>query len=108
LVRSLHGKQANRYWNLFCSREPGSFDFRARMVRAYVSEHIAYGKLDPNNPWQFPEETLVLRSGLCEDRAFLLAGLMLAAGISSFNVRVALGDVESSAGNRAAVPDRVN
>ena len=102
LVRRLHGKQANRYWNLFCSREPGSFDFRARMVRAYVSEHIAYGKLDPNNPWQFPEETLVLRSGLCEDRAFLLAGLMLAAGISSFNVRVALGDVEfTSAGNVA-------
>ncbi len=99
LVRRLHGKQADRYWNLFCSREPGSFDFRARMVRAFVSDHIAYGKLDPSNPWQFPEETLVLRSGLCEDRAFLLAGLMLAAGISSFSVRVALGDIEFASSN---------
>jgi hypothetical protein len=99
LVRQLHGKQADGYWNLFCSREPGSFDFRARMVRAFVSEHIAYGKLDPKNPWQFPEETLVLRSGLCEDRAFLLAGLMLAAGLSSFNVRVALGEVEFATPN---------
>jgi hypothetical protein len=107
LVRRLHGEQADRYWNLFCSREPGSFDFRARMVRAFVSEHIAYGKLDPTNPWQFPEETLVLRAGLCEDRACLLAGLILAAGISSFNVRVALGKVEFTSEGRVATRDHM-
>jgi len=107
LVRRLHGKQADRYWELFRSREPGSFDFRARMVRAFVSEHIAYGKLDPSNPWQFPEETLVLRSGLCEDRAFLLAGLMLAAGISSFNVRVALGQIEFTSEGKVTAHDHM-
>jgi hypothetical protein len=107
LVRRLHGKQGDRYWELFRSREPGSFDFRARMVRAFVSEHIAYGKLDPSNPWQFPEETLVLRSGLCEDRAFLLAGLMLAAGISSFNIRVALGQVEFTSAAKVTAHDHM-
>ena len=107
LVRRLHGKQGDRYWELFRSSEPGSFDFRARMVRAFVSEHIAYGKLDRSNPWQFPEETLVLRSGLCEDRAFLLAGLMLAAGISSFNVRVALGQIEFTSAGKVTAHDHM-
>jgi predicted transglutaminase-like cysteine proteinase len=38
-----------------------------------------------------PDETLKLRSGDCEDRALLIASMLLASGISSFNVRVALG-----------------
>jgi hypothetical protein len=42
----------------------------------------------------FPDETLTLKRGDCEDRAFLLASLLLASGISSYNVRVALGKVK--------------
>jgi hypothetical protein len=45
----------------------------------------------------FPDETLSLKLGDCEDRAFLLASLMIASGISSYNIRVALGKVKISA-----------
>src|SRR5436190_7220679 len=79
--------------NLFSSRNVGSFDHRADVIAAFVSEKFTY-KLKPgtgNDPWQFPDETLSLGSGDCEDLAFLIASLLLASGVSSFNVRVALG-----------------
>lgn len=78
---------------LFSSRTVGSFDHRADVIAAFVSEKFTY-KLKPgtgNDPWQFPDETLSLESGDCEDLAFLIASLLLASGVSSFNVRVALG-----------------
>jgi hypothetical protein len=78
-------------WELFSSRGPGSFDHRAAMIAAFVGYEIRYvygGGLDP---WQFPDETLAIRGGDCEDRALLIASLLLASGTSSFNVRVALG-----------------
>lgn len=78
-------------WELFNSRRPGAFDFRAHTIAEFVSREIQYVRTNGLDPWQFPEETLSLRSGDCEDRALLIASLLFAAGITSFNVRVALG-----------------
>jgi hypothetical protein len=75
----------------FTSRMPGSFDYRAAMIAEFVSKKIKYERNDEIDPWQFPEETLCLKSGDCEDRALLLASLMLCSGISPYNVRVCLG-----------------
>ena len=62
-----------------------------------MSEHIAYNdnKREGEDPWQFPDETLAVKSGDCKDRAFLIASLLLGSGISNFNVRVALGKVRT-------------
>jgi hypothetical protein len=75
----------------FISRDSGSFDLRANVITQFISEKIRYRFSRGLDPWQFPDETLKLRSGDCEDRALLIASLLLASGISSFNVRVALG-----------------
>jgi hypothetical protein len=74
------------------SRKPGAFDLRAAMVNAYVSHAVAY-RHARTDYWQFPDETLFLKGGDCEDRALLIAALLIASGISSYNVRVALGEV---------------
>lgn len=79
---------------LFLSRQKQSFDLRLRAVTAYVSELIAYERGTRDfDYWLFPEETLANKKGDCEDRAFLLASLLLASGISSYSVRVALGKI---------------
>ena len=94
IIRGLpEDKQAH-----FRSHNPGSFDFRMRAVTAYVSEHIRYEYRSRRfDDWLFPEETLAKGSGDCEDRAFLLASLLLSAGISSYVVRVALGKIYNQA-----------
>lgn len=84
-------KLPNASWDFFRSRDPGSFDFRANIISEFVSSAIKYLPTNGLDPWQFPEETLSLKSGDCEDRALLIASLLLASGISSFNVRVVLG-----------------
>lgn len=48
--------------------------------------------LNPIDYWQYPEETIKLRSGDCEDFAFLLVNMLRAAGYSEKDVFVALGD----------------
>lgn len=79
---------------LFLSRGPHSFDLRMRAVTAYISKNISYEPRQRRfDHWMFPEETLKKRSGDCEDRAFLLASLLLASGVSSYMVRVALGKI---------------
>ena len=78
-------------WSLFNSRQSGAFDHRSHIVAEFVAEKIAYRVTNGLDPWQFPDETLALKSGDCEDRALLIASLLLASGVSSFNVRVALG-----------------
>lgn len=78
-------------WEWFQSRERGSFDYRASVIKEFVSDHIRYEHTGRRDPWQFPDETVAVRSGDCEDRALLIASLMIAVGISSYNVRVALG-----------------
>lgn len=79
-------------WELFRSRTAGSFDHRAHMIAAFVAEKIAY-KCSRRDYWQFPDETLWVGEGDCEDRALLMASLMLVSGVSGFNVRVALGRI---------------
>lgn len=86
-VESLDGGD----WDLFSSRGSGSFDHRAAMIAAYVGDEIGYRYGGARDPWQFPDETLAIKSGDCEDRALLIASLLVASGTSSFNVRVALG-----------------
>ncbi len=76
----------------FRSRKPGSFDFRAQAVLRFLSDHVAYKPRSRKfDSWLFPEETLAEGGGDCEDRAFLVAALLLAAGISGYCVRVVLG-----------------
>ena len=77
----------------FEARRPGSFDYRAAAITKFVADTIAYQAGEGRDPWQFPDETLALRAGDCEDRAFLLASLLLAAGVSPFNFRVAFGQM---------------
>lgn len=98
-------------WARFQSRAAGAFDYRASVVADFVAQRIAYpqaksGKRKGDktkgrgtrggageDPWQFPDETLTLGTGDCEDRALLIASLLLASGVSSFHVRVALGEM---------------
>lgn len=90
-VKKFIGELGSVSWEFFISRAPGSFDVRAYVIRQFISEKIEYRLTKGLDPWQFPDETLKLRSGDCEDRALLIASMLLASGISSFNVRVALG-----------------
>lgn len=82
-------------WELFQSRSEGSFDHRAHLIAAFVSEKIAY-KAARQDYWQFPDETLWVKEGDCEDRALLIASLLLASGVSGYNIRVALGKMRVS------------
>lgn len=77
----------------FQGRTPGSFDYRAHIIAAYIADSIRYEAKKGRDPWQFPEETLFLGKGDCEDIAFLLASLLIASGISAYSIRVALGKV---------------
>ena len=43
--------------------------------------------------WLYPDETLTQGGGDCEDLAFLLAALLMAAGVSNYCIRVALGSL---------------
>lgn len=94
-------------WALFSSRKPGAFDLRAHVITQYVSKKIKYRLSNGLDPWQFPDETLKLRSGDCEDQALLIASLLLASGISSFNVRVALGKFRAWFGKKHEDYDHV-
>jgi hypothetical protein len=76
----------------FFSHKEGAFDFRMRKVTEYISKCVKYEKGPRSfDSWLFPEETLANGRGDCEDRAFMLASLLLASGISGYVVRVALG-----------------
>jgi hypothetical protein len=78
----------------FSTRKPGDFDLRARCVTAFISRTVAYQRSGRRfDQWRFPEETLALGRGDCEDRAFLLAALLEASGISSTCLRVAFGSL---------------
>jgi hypothetical protein len=84
------------------AREAGTFDIRAWRIWDYVARSVEY-VVDKKASgledfWLFPEETLMLRKGDCEDSSFLLATLMLASGISEHCVRVVLGKVVSQDG----------
>ncbi|MEY2937075.1 MAG: hypothetical protein RL033_7824 [Pseudomonadota bacterium] len=76
-------------------RKPSSFDTIAHLVADSVFSVIIH-KPRGGSAWQLPEETLARGAGDCEDRAILLAAALVAAGISPYVVRVALGSVAVS------------
>ena len=84
------------------AREQGTFDLRAWRIWDYVAASVQYvtdkSSFGLDDFWLFPEETLVLHKGDCEDSSFLLATLLLASGISEHCVRVALGQVSTPDG----------
>lgn len=81
----------------FRSRSKGSFDFRADTILQSFSKlrYLRKANRVGRGPdaWLYPDETLAQGGGDCEDLAFLLAALLLAAGISRYCVRVALGSL---------------
>jgi Transglutaminase-like superfamily len=91
----------------FTLRSHGAFDFRAHIIAAFVSEAIHYKSKKGRDPWQFPDETLYLKCGDCEDIAFLLGSLLLASGISPYNVRVVLGKVHAKEGKKRTTFDHM-
>jgi len=82
-------------WDLFTARKEKAFDYRVDIISAWVSERIKYKARAVNDPWKFPDETLFVKEGDCEDRAFLIASLFLGSGISNFNIRLAMGKVHT-------------
>jgi hypothetical protein len=81
----------------FLSRKENSFDFRVDVIKEYISKHIAYYRSSHDfDAWLFPQETVTLKRGDCEDRAFLMASLMIASGISKYVVRVAFGKISDN------------
>ncbi len=84
-------------------RDAGTFDMRAWRIWDYVARSVEYitdkKACGLEDFWLFPEETLMLRKGDCEDSSILLAALMLASGISEHCVRVILGKVVSADGS---------
>ena len=80
---------------LFRSHSRGSFDFRVDKIVQFVGglRYIRAGNVEGRCPdaWLFPDETLEQGGGDCEDLAFLLAALLMAAGVTGYCLRVALG-----------------
>jgi len=77
---------------LFRSHVPGAFDLRVQRILEYVSTKVGYANRGRQfDAWLFPDETIAQGAGDCEDRAFLLASLLLTAGISGYVMRVVLG-----------------
>lgn len=68
-------------------------------IYSWVGENIRYEYDDDiygtEEYWQFPYETLSLKTGDCEDQAFLLASLARAAGIEAEDIFVALGTIDN-------------
>jgi Transglutaminase-like superfamily len=82
-------------WELFNARREKAFDYKVDIITAWVSEKIKYVAREGTDPWKFPDETLFVKEGDCEDRAFLIASLLLGSGISNFNIRLAMGKVHT-------------
>ncbi|VVB69425.1 Bacterial transglutaminase-like cysteine proteinase BTLCP [uncultured archaeon] len=84
------------------ARDAGTFDLRAWRIWDFVARSVEYitdkQAFGLEDFWLFPEETLMLRKGDCEDTSFLLATLLLASGVSEHCVRVVLGKVVSPDG----------
>ncbi len=85
------------------ARGPGTFDLRAWRIWDYAARSVEYVADKKSSGledfWLFPEETLVLCKGDCEDTSFLLGILLLASGISEHCVRIVLGRVSSPEGD---------
>jgi predicted transglutaminase-like cysteine proteinase len=88
--------------DLPATRDVGTFDQRALKIWEYVASGVEYitdrNIFGVDDLWLFPEETLVLQKGDCEDSSFLLATMLLASGISEHCVRVVLGSISTPDG----------
>jgi predicted transglutaminase-like cysteine proteinase len=77
----------------------GTNDQKARWCQKFVVSQIKYvgdkKKANIAECWQFPNETLITKTGDCEDGAILMASLMLNAGIPEWRVRVTAGLVKA-------------
>ncbi len=72
----------------------------ANACQQFVCDFLTY-KYDEESSncveyWQFPFETLSAAIGDCEDGAILTANLLINAGVPSWRVKVAAGNVQSS------------
>jgi len=65
-------------------------------IHAWVNG-IIKSKLDKNEYWQLPFETLAKRTGDCEDKAILLANLLRASGVEDWRVRLNAGMTNAGA-----------
>lgn len=68
-------------------------------IYSWVGENIRY-EFDSDiygteDYWQFPYETLALKTGDCEDQAFLLSSLIRATGVEAEDIYVAVGTVKN-------------
>jgi predicted transglutaminase-like cysteine proteinase len=77
----------------------GSNDEKALIIQRYIVNNFKYvdDKVSSGleECWMFPNESLVLRQGDCEDGSILMASLMLNAGIPNWRVRVTAGLVKA-------------
>jgi hypothetical protein len=93
LLKSLVHKLPPDEQARFVNTDFGNRDFRVRCCQEYL-KHFTYSRARGSyDTWQYPEETIVLKSGDCEDFAFLLAAMIEGCGISPYCLRVALGTV---------------
>lgn len=76
-----------------------SYDVKAILCQRFVCKMIKYAYDESNTGyteyWQFPFETMTLKTGDCEDGAILMASLMLASGIPDRLVQVRAGWVKT-------------
>lgn len=75
-----------------------------RAVNSYIANNNVKYETDDyqfkwEDYWQFPEETIVLGKGDCEDTSILVASLLLSFNIPSYRVRVNLGLVYGQYGH---------
>ena len=77
----------------FLQNDFGNRDFRVRCCQRYLKHFTYQPTLSSKSfdAWQYPDETITLKTGDCEDFAFLLAAMLEACDISPYCIRVALG-----------------
>jgi hypothetical protein len=77
-----------------------TFNETALTVQRWVVKFLSYKYDDDSSDceefWMFPFETLQGQIGDCEDGAILIATLCMAAGIPSWRIKVAAGDVQEA------------
>jgi transglutaminase-like putative cysteine protease len=77
---------------LACLKPRPARDAKAKAIWQFIVEQVRFvTEQNGVDFWQLPEETLALASGDCEDKSFLTASLLLAAGVPEDHVRVVVG-----------------
>lgn len=92
LLAELWREIAADHQHNFESSHARQTDLSAKAIWHHCVEKIAYVKDEVGfDFWQFPQETVCLGQGDCEDKSFLVVSLLLAAGIPADRVRVMVG-----------------